>query len=433
MRRSTLFERALALLAVGVVAATASPALAAESCEVDGKPINLSDGSATRALTGLVRCHDDDHKPTRELPYKNGKQDGWYKDLRSLWGHGPSWIEYRAGEKTGCRKVFSKTGAILEEATCQGGHPLVEKYFWPDGTLKQRATHRGAKGDDVFRVRYDAKGRISELSCGSTSEMRAGVPSCPYARETTVVTTYYPSGAVKAVWPFKSGLLDGRAEDHRRDGTLEETTEYRAGVRAGVVQTFDPNGKLRRSTTWSGKVRDGEEKTYFPQGQQASVLDWSHGDLDRARISYQNGKLRLDLRRDGTRVKAQGYWDLGKPQFEGQFLVRSAGDFERAVEQELPDAVPSLDDWLGYGGGGLVPVGVQQTFFESGEVSGMAHYDDAGKRQGTLVTYFPNGKLELEATFQADVLVAKKTYDKSGALTLDETYFPDGSRKSKRK
>jgi len=420
---------AIALFLIGA----ASPAMASESCEVDGKPINLSDGSATATLTGLVRCHDDDHKPTRELPYKNGKQDGWYKDLRALWGHGPNFIEYRAGEKTGCRKVFSKAGAVIEEATCGDGHPLIEKYFWPSGKLKQLATHRSGSDEDVFRVRYDEQGRISELSCGSTAEWRAGTPRCRYAHQSTVVTTYYPDGKVKAVWPFKDGLLDGREERHQPSGGLEETTEYRAGVRAGVVQSFDAHGQLQRATTFEDKVRNGPEKTFFAQGQLASLLDWSHDQLTRARIYYQNGKLRLDLRRDGEQVMAQGYWDLGTIQFEGQYRVQGDDAFFGAVQRELPDSVLSLDDWLDYGGRGMVPVQVQQTFFESGKVSGMAHYDGAGKRQGTEVAYYPDGKLALEATYENDVLAAKKEYDKAGTLTLDETYFPDGSRKSKRK
>lgn len=74
--------------------------------------------------------------------------------------------------------------------------------------------------------------------------------------------------------------------------------------------------------------------------------------------------------------------------------------------------------------------GVQLRNFANGKRSQEEPYV-MGKLQGVSKTWNDKGQLRSEATYEKDMLTARKTWDEHGTLTEDDTFFPDGSRKSK--
>lgn len=411
-----------------------------EDCTANGKDVNLNNGATTEHLTGTVKCVDRaTRKPTREVGYRNGKQHGMEKIFGTLTFDGEGkWHEYVDGKRTGCAKVFFRSGKLKEDSCLIENGKRVEKKYYESGKLA--ALTRG-EDESRFRLKYTEAGKLSDAICGAQVTTQAGRNDCVYPDQNGTVKFYRDDGSVEWSARYSKGLFDGDLEEFDQDGKMSSRQHFKAGKLEGTSVRFAQNGKPVEEITFAQNKKKGPERHFFKDGGQLELeMIWDgNGKVTQEKVFYQNGQLRTETTRQGEAVVAKGFWDSGKPRFEGAFRERvesadtgsfwfftSSSPFYSGTLSYLP--------WGGFTKSwrSLEPVGLHRSFYENGQPSEEENYVD-GKRHGAYKEYSEQtGKLREESVYEQGRLAKKKEYDDSGKVTLDEEYFPDGSRKKKK-
>ena len=123
------------------VSAYGSSAEAIIRCELNGKPINISNGAETAGQSGLVRCREEDT------------------------GHLQREQELRDGKFVGLERMFDREGRLQRERTVNergNSHGRVAE-FWPNGQVRREETADNGRTQGAVR-RFDATGRVERVS-----------------------------------------------------------------------------------------------------------------------------------------------------------------------------------------------------------------------------------------------------------------------------
>lgn len=432
-------RRRIASLALGVcaIAMTVPASAQVEQCQVDGKWINLNHGGMTANLTGVVQCTRDG-KPTREIPYANGKVHGVQKRFGGFGSAGQVvHTEYSEGKRNGVQRTFDADGRLLSEITYTNDRELgLSRYYHANGKIK-RETDIAPRDQESLTHEYDDQGRLESITCGRQVTSPAGRGTCRYRDHSGVVETYYPGGGMRSRGQFKNGLLEGVHERFDRAGALQQREEMRGGVVHGIVRVVNPAGRILQEARYQEGLRHGPLKVFHETGTLLEELIFEQGDLVRERTFFLNGEPRGDTLRSDDRIQARGFWDNGKPRLEATFVVP---DQQRSRPNPSTTFVPlridsdgadRFNEWGAVHGNWprtMRQEGTEKRFHENGTAASEVTYRD-GRREGRARAWHDNGQLAVELSYVAGRVTARKEFDERGALVKDEEYLEDGSRR----
>src|SRR5271157_2521427 len=82
-----------------------------------------------------------------------------------------------------------------------------------------------------------------------------------------VITTYYASGKLEAVYEYEDGKLNGVARQYYENGVLRTETRYQDDKRAGTAKFYYPNGMLKARIEYQNDVQTGVPRLYDEKGK----------------------------------------------------------------------------------------------------------------------------------------------------------------------
>lgn len=365
-----------------------APVLALADCEVNGKPVNPSNGNSTLGLTGMMRCKDRD---TGQLQREQELRDGKFIGLVRFYEKGRLKQEHSVndkGSRQGLRREFGPEGQVLQEATYDNGERVgLERSFHPNGQLRRAAMREAGSRSDVAEAEFTPSGQLRNLRCADRPVLRPTVDDaalCGFAKPSDL-TYYRDDGRATARARFEAGKLV-RQEALHDNGSVARSIETKDSRR--TERQFSREGVKRRETQRLVVERGTVlvlEQEFAESGQLSDDRRWSDtGELQSETRYYLNGQLRSQNRYSGT------------------------GDDRTLASTDYTDA---------------------------GTVRGERSYrlDRRGRQQatGTHRSMNDQGKVVSELVYnERGQLARAKEWDNAGQLLRDDEVFEDGSRKA---
>ncbi|HSC64959.1 MAG TPA: hypothetical protein VLD35_15060 [Caldimonas sp.] len=139
----------------------AAPAMAVESCELNGQHVNPNNGNTTAGKTGLMRCRDGEGGP---VVREQELQGGMFKGAVRFFRDGQLEKDYRvnergnrdgvAGERGGrvvtLDQEYHESGKLVRERRWRlvdrGGEPASEQHWYLNGQPKERVDYAVVDG-----------------------------------------------------------------------------------------------------------------------------------------------------------------------------------------------------------------------------------------------------------------------------------------------
>jgi antitoxin component YwqK of YwqJK toxin-antitoxin module len=370
-----------------------TPANAIIRCEINGKPINVSNGNETAGKSGLLRCTEED---TGQLQREQ---------------------EMRNGQFIGLQRQYDREGKLSRERRVneRGNSQGVDRHFWPNGRVKTEETVENGQTAGI-KKRYFENGKLEDLLF-----YQAG-------REVFAMA-YYPEGYLYELRCPKTSVTP---EDRKPCGFegRQDTELLRSNGQRGALQTWE-QGKLIASTTYR---EDGS-------------LWWQYSREDGRRVQrmYSSADGKSVLREERVLEPDDALLTSGR----GALLSRKQwGANEQLVEQvQYRDGVEaraerwylngSLKERVVLEGDGAAARRMVESYDDAGKLQTRASTTLRGTRSGLQQSFHSNGKLAQEDIYSAPDargntrLTARKSWDETGALTADDEILEDGSRKKK--
>jgi len=390
----------LTLAALLAALCQAPLALAVQVCELDGQPVNPSNGATTAGKTGLMRCREGEGGPVvREQELQQGKFMGlvrYYKD-------GALEREFRVnerGNRDGMLREWARPDAggksvLVREETMRDGRNFgVSRSWYPTGQLRRVATYGDGEHEQAS-AEFTPQGQLADLRCGTQPALGNDFDdraACGFAGGPSNVTLYSGKGVAKARVSYERGERK-KSETLWENGTVRELSEI--GADGGVDRLFAADGTKRREQQWttvagqpprrvtvldqefheSGKlVRERRWRATANGGEPVADASWYLNGQPKTRNEYSVVAGRA-LRRE------TGFHDNGRKSFEGTWQTPASGRKE-------------------------LPTGTQQTFDSEGRLRGERVYDERGR------------------------IKRERELDERGAVVRDDEVFEDRSRKA---
>lgn len=375
------------------VSAYGSSAEAIIRCELNGKPINISNGAETAGQSGLVRCREEDT------------------------GHLQREQELRDGKFVGLERMFDREGRLQRERTVNergNSHGRVAE-FWPNGQVRREETADNGRTQGAVR-RFDATGRVERVSFhGGGQELfyvetnSKGQPTRLFCPRTSVLPEDRKlcgfDGATDTLLHADNGAKT--AQLHYDQGRLLNATEWtRDGIVAAQQLVVDGRRVHRSFTTEGGKSVLREERVFAPDER---TLRDTRGSLLSAKRYGASGQL-IEQRSfaDGREVQVERWYLNGSVRERSTWT--GAGEQARVQREMYRDDGKlarreqlNAEQW---------PVGTQQAFHDNGRLAIEEQYSAPDARGRTRLT-------------------ARKQWDETGKLVADDTILEDGSRQRK--
>ncbi len=391
----TVMRRFLLCLPIAtplVLLAAANPAYAVQDCELDGKPINISNGNLTAGKTGLVRCKDRDSGALRrEEELQNGVFMGL---LRNYDANGKLVAEIHLnakGNRQGVAREFSPEGTLLREGNYDNGKETgLMRAFHPNGKLQHVIYYDPQSHRPLAEAEFNPGGQLTELRCGNKPLL------APHADD--------------AAWcgfggkPAQVDLFDAR-------GTLRTRQTWLAGQRLRTENFYD-NGKP--SLLYAIEGKQGTEQRWSADGVKRYEARFVLGEHNAtARVSEQEFSDQGGLVREtrwnpaGELLGEDRYYLNGQPRgktaYSGEPSRRIAEVTEFYDNGQRARQGHFLAATSGHGTG--TPVGTHQSFSDNGQLIGETYYDERGR------------------------ITRERAWTPDGSLLRDDEVFADGSRK----
>ena len=361
-------------------------------CEIDGRPINTSNGAELAGKSGLVRCREED---TGHLQREQELRDGRFMGLERMFDRQGRLLRERTvnerGNSQGRVAEFWPNGQVRREETADNGRTQgAVRRFDATGRL-ERVSFRG-EGQELFYVEYNSKGQPMRLLCPRASVLPEDRKLCGF------------DGAADTVLFAESGA---RSAQLRYDqGRLLSATEWSSdGVVAAQQSVVDGRRVHQSFYTEGGKSVLREERVFAPDER---TLRDTRGQLLSARRFGASGQL-IEQRSFGT--------DGREAQVERWYLNGSVR--ERSI-------------WSGNGKDARL---VREMYRDDGKLARREQFDADQRPVGTQQAFHDNGRLAVEEQY-ADPdargrsrITARKQWDDAGKLLADDIILEDGSRK----
>lgn len=361
-------------------------------CEIDGRPINTSNGAELTGKSGLVRCREED---TGHLQREQELRDGRFIGLERMFDRQGRLLRERTvnerGNSQGRVAEFWPNGQLRREETADNGRTQgAVRRFDATGRLERVSFH--GEGQELFYVEYNSKGQPMRLLCPRASVLPEDRKLCGF------------DGAADTVLFAESGA---RSAQLRYDqGRLLSATEWSSdGVVAAQQSVVDGRRVHQSFYTEGGKSVLREERVFAPDER---TLRDTRGQLLSARRFGASGQL-IEQRSFGT--------DGREAQVERWYLNGSVR--ERSI-------------WSGNGKDARL---VREMYRDDGKLARREQFDADQRPVGTQQAFHDNGRLAVEEQY-ADPdargrsrITARKQWDDAGKLLADDIILEDGSRK----
>ncbi len=361
-------------------------------CEIDGRPINTSNGAELAGKSGLVRCREED---TGHLQREQELRDGRFIGLERMFDRQGRLLRERMvnerGNSQGRVAEFWPNGQVRREETADNGRTQgAVRRFDATGRLERVSFH--GEGQELFYVEYNSKGQPMRLLCPRASVLPEDRKLCGF------------DGAADTVLFAESGA---RSAQLRYDqGRLLSATEWSSdGVVAAQQSVVDGRRVHQSFYTEGGKSVLREERVFAPDER---TLRDTRGQLLSARRFGASGQL-IEQRSFGT--------DGREAQVERWYLNGSVR--ERSI-------------WSGNGKDVRL---VREMYRDDGKLARREQFDADQRPVGTQQAFHDNGRLAVEEQY-ADPdargrsrITARKQWDDAGKLLADDIILEDGSRK----
>lgn len=364
------------------------PTLALADCEVNGKPVNPSNGNSTLGLTGMMRCKDRD---TGQLQREQELRDGKFVGLVRFYERGRLKQEHSVNDKGnqhGLRREFGPEGQLLREATYDNGDTVgLERNFHPNGQLRRIALREPASRREVAEAEFTPSGQLRELRCADRPVLGPAVDDaalCGFAKPSDL-TYHRDDGRASARVRFEAGQ-PVRQEWLHDNGSVARSMETKDNRR--TERQFSREGIKRRETQRLVVERGTVlvlEQEFAESGQLSQDRRWSDaGELQSESRYYLNGQLRSQSRYSGSgddrTLSTTDHTDAGTVSSERSYRV------DRRGRQQ--------------------PTGTHRSLNDQGKVVSERVYNERGQ------------------------LTRAKDWDDAGQLLRDDAVFEDGSRKA---
>jgi antitoxin component YwqK of YwqJK toxin-antitoxin module len=86
-----------------------------------------------------------------------------------------------------------------------------------------------------------------------------------------VITTYYTSGKLEAVYEYEDGKLNGVARQYYENGVLRTETRYNNDKREGTAKFYYPSGMLKARIEYQNDAQTGVPRLYDEKGKLLPV------------------------------------------------------------------------------------------------------------------------------------------------------------------
>jgi len=389
------------VLAVLCVVA-AAPALAVQSCELNGQHVNPDNGNSTAGKTGLMRCRDGEGGP---VVREQELQGGVFKGAVRYYNDGQlekAWSVNERGNRDGVAREYARgaDGAkpvlVREESYRDGRTVGIARSWYQNGQLRRVSFH-GDDDREVASAEFTPDGKLYDLRCAPRPLLGADADDarwCGHTGGASNVVLYNGKGVAKARVSYERG--ERRKSELLADGgAVRELQE--SSATGGVERSFYADGAKRREVQWvaaagdragrivtldqefheSGKiVRERRWRVADRGGELASEQQWYLNGQPKERVEYVVADGR-SLRQETT------YHDNGKKAFEGSWRVATPASRSRDVA-----------------------TGVHRSFDEAGRLRGERFYDERGR------------------------VTRERELDGNGSIVRDDEVFEDGSRKA---
>ena len=406
---SKVHRTIVARVFLGLAALACGPAVAVESCELNGEHVNPNNGNTTQGKTGVMRCRDGEGGPVlREQELQGGVFMGVVRTFKN----GAVEREYRInarGNRDGLSREFAVAGAgsrpvLVREDTQRDGNTIgVARSWYPTGTLK-RVGFRGDDEREQASAEFSAEGQLTDLRCGPSAVLAPhfdDAKACGFSGGVSNVVLYGTKGQSRMRLAYERGERR-RSETLWDDGSVRNLQE--AGPRAGLERTFAADGVKRKETAWVLQDVPGRpagdrphrvvtlEQEFHESGKLVQEKRWRAGERGVEPVSeqhwYLNGQPRdlTEYISDGggrSLRRETGHHDNGRKASEGAWLQTATG-FRR---QELA-------------------TGVHRSWDAEGHLRGERSFDDKGR------------------------VTRERELDADGSVLRDDEVFGDGSRKA---
>ena len=349
-----------------------------QNCDLDGKPVNLDNGSTTAGLTGLIRCRErDSGRLMREKEIRNGAFVGVERFFEGNGARRERTINAR-GNTDGWARNFGTSGNLLQESFHRDGTRVgLQRVFHPDGRIKS-LSHADDAGREQARADFTTRGLLAEFRCGPAPLIDGDAQRCGFGGAPAETETFREDGAKAARLRYEAGRLIAGTW-YERDGAIGRSELTQGNER--IQRTHHPSGAVRREQVSDLTRRErSAEREFSDSGTKLSEVLWQEGVRASEASWYQNGqpRERIVWSRDGNRRVAQVelFNDAGVRTFSGSRDERSR------------------------------PMGVHRQFDARGTLRLEQTFDDGGRP------------------------VRRREFDENGRLSADDEVFADGSRKA---
>ena len=177
--------------------------------------------------------------------------------------------------------------------------------------------------------------------------------------------SFHPDGTRKSEGNWRDGNLDGEWVFYDEKGRLQTTLFYEKGWKQGEEVQWDSLGFKVRSLPWVQDTLQGDERGFNAQGIETSRIPWRKGEKEGVAMEFA-----VEDGNQGRIIKRMGY----------------RADLLRWVEE-------------------------------------VNRYDGQGRKMGKWMTFWPNGRVRKEGSYERDREEGVfKYFSRNGDLERTETY-----------
>lgn len=373
---------------------------AIQVCDLDGQPVNPSNGHTTAGKSGLMRCRDGDNgRLVREQELRNGVFMGVVRHYRD----GILQRDYQVnerGNRDGLSREYAAPAAtpnplLLEETLRNGTTVGLARSWHANGKLRRLSFHDD-DGRELAQASFTPQGQLSELRCAARTLLVPDIDDaalCGHqSGKAVTVTLHTDNGTPRARLTHERG-------ERRKSETLWDNGQVREqqenAATGGSERSFSADGVKRREQLWVAQA-DGTrtrrittlEQEFHESGKLVSERRW--------RVSDRGGELQLE----------QTWYLNGQPKDKQEYFTADAQPSRRETRFHDNGRVASEGVWQVKGRYETQASGVHRQFDDAGRLRSERHHDARGRVQ------------------------REREFDESGAVTRDDEVFEDGSRKA---
>jgi antitoxin component YwqK of YwqJK toxin-antitoxin module len=277
-------------------------------CELDGKPVNLDNGSTTEGRSGIVKCYAADGALEHEQELRDGRFIGL--DRRYENGKPASERQVNAnGNTDGLLREWYPSGQLKREAHYENGSYVgLARGWFEDGKPASVRYHEKAGGTASVGIEYNAQGQLKDLHCGTRSLVPEDKTLCGFDGKESHPQLYNARGQLRAELVVQAGQVRSMRE-FRGDGKLASSFE------------ITPEGRL--------------DRRYHPGGEVALEALVVNDFVVRETERYMSGRIKTKTEREPVERNAKA--TIERYRDSGTLATRTQLIGERRVHEQTFD------------------------------------------------------------------------------------------------